>query len=639
MNGELYALLPAYIRQADDALEGSPLRALLALVEEQADVLQADIAQLYENWFIETCAPWVVPYIGDLVGYVAPDTGDLETIVPRSDVANLIRLRRRKGTLDVLATVAQAVTGWPAIALEDDRAIAASFSTLRAPQAREKTLDLRDRASLEALSDNRSITPRGPAASGPYAIGGVGVLASRLRAYRVSRGDAASVPTQGDHCYTFDALGFDVPLVSETEPLPAVIEPSALLREYGTRKSVALWTRPEGAGTRLEPVPAERVFAANLHHWRVRPEPGRVAIDVARGRIAFAPGHAPDGVVVRYNYGAAADIGAGEYARELAPIVPRFPVAHRGREEHHHLRSALGHWRTANVARAVIAFGDSHVYDESDVTIDVPADRYLEIRADDGARPIVRIEDRSAGHLDLVRIRGGARSTLVLDGIVFARRGLEISGDISTVVIRRCTLVPDECPIIVRSPAVRLIIESSIVGDIRTIDDETRQEPVVISIADSIVGAHHREDAIGSPDRPSAFVDLAVARSTLFGRVRVHGVSLVENAIFVGALGVRRRERGCVRFSYLAPHSNTPKAFASVSEPAPVFMDRRFGTTGYARLARACPQTISSGAENGGEMGVFHALRDPQKAANLAARLAEFVPPETTVSIRYVGET
>jgi hypothetical protein len=638
MNGRLYALLPTFIRQADEADPQTPLRTLLAAIEEQAGVIHADIAQLYENWFIETCAEWAVPYIGDLVGYEPPPDSGSATAIPRTDVADIIRTRRRKGTPGVLETLARDVTGWPALAIEFDRVIAATFSPRARPAARERTLEVRDAAALAKLRDPRSTAAHGVAARGTYALGSVGLIVSRLRAYGVSRGDAACVVTQGDHCYTFDALGFDVPLVSALQPLTAALQPRDLAHEYGPRKSVALWTRPAGNRTQLEAVPLERIVAADLHRWRFRPKPGDVAVDVGRGRLCFAPGHAPDGVVVRYFYGGAADIGAGEYPRELAFFDAPLPIAHSGREEHHHVRAALTQWKKANPARAAIEFGDSHVYDEGDLRIELAADQYLELRAQDGTRPIVRIEDRRVGHLDALRIRGGPRSTLVLDGLVIARRGIDIAGEIGTVVIRRCTLVPGECPIVVHSPTVRLVIEQSIVGDIRAIDDETRQEPNVVTIADSIVGGHGREDAIGTPEAPSAFVDLSVARSTIFGRVRVHGVSSIENAIFVQPLGVRRREAGCVRFSYLAPQSRAPKGFACVSEPAPVFMSRDFAAPGYARLARECPPQIAAGAENRGEMGAFFTARNGQKAANLQARLAQFVPPGVKAEIRYLGE-
>ena len=62
----LYALLPLFIRQRD-ADNGQPLRALLAIMETQFQRVEDDIAGLYDNWFIETCAPWVIPYIADLL--------------------------------------------------------------------------------------------------------------------------------------------------------------------------------------------------------------------------------------------------------------------------------------------------------------------------------------------------------------------------------------------------------------------------------------------------------------------------------------------------------------------------------------------------------------------------------------------
>ncbi len=64
----LYNLLPA-VHRIRDAEQGEPLRQLLALINQQVGILEEDLEQLYDNQFIETCAPWVLPYIGDLIGY------------------------------------------------------------------------------------------------------------------------------------------------------------------------------------------------------------------------------------------------------------------------------------------------------------------------------------------------------------------------------------------------------------------------------------------------------------------------------------------------------------------------------------------------------------------------------------------
>ena len=64
----LYELLPAIYR-VRDAEQGEPVKALLTVIAEQLGVIEENLAQLYDDQFIETCAEWVVPYIGDLIGY------------------------------------------------------------------------------------------------------------------------------------------------------------------------------------------------------------------------------------------------------------------------------------------------------------------------------------------------------------------------------------------------------------------------------------------------------------------------------------------------------------------------------------------------------------------------------------------
>ena len=95
-----------------------PLQSLLMLIAEQVAAVEEDLDQLYDDQFIETCAPWVIPYIGDLIGYksikgVAPAVAS-----PRAEVAHTISFRRRKGTVLVLEQLARDVTGWGAHAVE-----------------------------------------------------------------------------------------------------------------------------------------------------------------------------------------------------------------------------------------------------------------------------------------------------------------------------------------------------------------------------------------------------------------------------------------------------------------------------------------------------------------------------------------
>src|SRR4029077_16014107 len=126
----LYQLLPAVYRDRD-ADQKYPLQALLRVIAEQVNVVEDDVQQLYEDWFIETAEDWVVPYIADLIGYHpvsdAGQAGEITTsegralnrvLIPRREIANTIAYRRRKGTLALLEVLASDVAGWPARAVE-----------------------------------------------------------------------------------------------------------------------------------------------------------------------------------------------------------------------------------------------------------------------------------------------------------------------------------------------------------------------------------------------------------------------------------------------------------------------------------------------------------------------------------------
>ena len=58
----------------------------------------------------------------------------------------------------------------------------------------------------------------------------------------------------------------------------------------------------------------------------------------------------------------------------------------------------------------------------------------------------------------------------------------------------------------------------------------------------------------------------------------------------------------------------------------PAFTSRQYGDAAYCQLATSCTQEIVHGADDEGEMGVFHDLHNPQRLANLEARLNEYVP-------------
>src|SRR5215468_9120609 len=194
----IYNLLPAIYR-IRDAERGEPLKALLSVIGEQVAILDENLAQSYDDLFIETCAPWVVPYIGDLIGYRTIKGVPAKISSPRAQVANTIAYRRRKGTASILEQLARDVTGWDARVVEFFQLLA---TTQYMNHLRPKNFyapDLRQWEPLERLGTAFETTARTvdvrhvERGEGKYNIPNVGIFLWRLNAWRLHGSPAARV--------------------------------------------------------------------------------------------------------------------------------------------------------------------------------------------------------------------------------------------------------------------------------------------------------------------------------------------------------------------------------------------------------------------------------------------------------------
>jgi hypothetical protein len=758
----LYELLPAVHRLRDAAI-GEPLRALLGVITEQVDVVEDDIARLYDNWFIETCEDWVVPYIGDLIGFrPVHDAGEAgavdslegrlrnEILIPRSELANTLGFRRRKGTLALLESLAPAVAGWPARAVEFYRLLAWAQHVDYRHLARGRTLDLRDGHALDLLDgpfdcaahtvDVRRVASRHE--PGRYNIPSVGVFVWRLKSYSVTHTRAARYDEEGPHAFHFSALGNDAPLFTKPEPekhpphadeevnvpvpirrraleervAPSTGEQTNTLRDtqasaiyYGEGRSVAIYAPDWPSPGAPQPIPRANVVPANLTDWRYRAGRDEVALDPVLGRIVFPAGHAPQRVWVDYHYGFSADMGGGEYDRSLSqpvlytryrvckypPEPGAFPTINAALAAWRNEQQALGpepgeepardKWHVAKekLRAAVIEIEDSAVYREA-LAIALETGESLQIRAGNRRRPVIHLTEQADDTPGAFVLSGKRGSRFKLDGIVVVGHSIVINGpdrrdekrfpqgDLCDVTIRHSTLVPGwwlECNCEPKRPheaSLKIFnsnavvkIEHSIVGSISVVADEVTTDPVEIFLTDSILDATGVDrNAIGAPDLPSAFARVSVVRSTVLGEVATHAIALAENSIFTGLVRVARRQQGCMRFCWVAvtPETRTPRryhcqpdlAVAAVDEieaappltadekakqkdfarhrVRPRFNSVRYGMPTYCQLALDCTEEIARGADDESEMGAFHDLFQPQRTANLRARLDEYTP-------------
>lgn len=486
-----FDLLPGVVRVAD-AERGFPLRALLRVLAGEADLVEQDIRRMYADLFIETCEPWVVPYLGDLVGHrwLPAPSGGGGAWAPRRQVADTIRNRRRKGTRSVLADLALASTGWPAVV--EDGADRITVRVWRLP-------------------------------SWPL---------TRVRPHYEGR---------RTNSYQLSVLGNDAPLFGREVPRPITVDDLTenLDARYGEEKSLCLYEN----GTAVD---AGRLAVQSLADWGPEVFGDRVALDPELGRVMFPESYDLGEVTVSSYYGFPGALGGGEYPRrgparipvaasmfraghlvdggtgllaalrantpftnylrdrldpavdegllsaELNRIMQAYDLA-EGRPDLDRLdaeglqllattaggagRIRLNRLileaefpqhirRAAAVARVrsaypepviedavrslqagdrpplhlVVELCDSGLYVEP-VVVELAAHHTFELRAADGCRPTLILPERR-GDIDDLTVRCGTGSRVVLDGLMVTGHPVRVAGDPAEVVVRHCTLVP-----------------------------------------------------------------------------------------------------------------------------------------------------------------------------------------------------
>jgi hypothetical protein len=609
----LYNLLPAIYR-IRDADRDEPLRALLGIIEEQVDAVREDIDGLYRDWFIETCADWVIPYIGDMVG-----NRPLYEIkqLRRSDVAKTIYYRRRKGTAAILEEIARDVTGWGAHVVEFFQLLGwtQNLNHLRYNIAENTdpatlpsvdcvgTVNLHSRETLDRLDGafdviSHTVDIRPPAThEGWYNIRKIGFFLWRLNPYLLT--DSPPRPLAGyPGFYTFSRLRNKAPLF--TEPLreiesaglanetqvPGPIRPMAFERDldafrrepaadpynsdyYGTDRSVNVFI--DG-----KLVPPENIIDMDLRQLS-RPPAGKVAIDVKNGLLSFAEGEEPANpsdlskFKVDYTYGFSSDIGGGPYERRRDMIEPETEVTNinvaKGTSMDT-IQKAILKWSDVGKPPCVINICDNGVYG-GDVDISLPDQGWLKLQAENGFWPNIRL----VGISSLGVSEGSA--TLILDGFLI-EGAFEMSGGLN-LTLQHCTLVPgrmlkfsgeavfpDRDSLLVDSVSDELAvsIKNSILGSIRMPANSR-----CLSIEDSIIQSLPQID--GETDFAIAGDDsgtvpgppMYVLRSTVFGRVFVKEIIMASETLFTGVMKVQRHQEGCIRFSYVPAGSAVPRCY------------------------------------------------------------------------------
>lgn len=631
----LYNLLPEIYRLRD-AEQGQPLRALLAVLSDELGAVEADITGLYENWFIETSAEWVVPYIGDLLGVRGLSSITSSAFSQRGYVANTLHYRRRKGTAYILEELARDVSGWPAHVVE-------FFEVLQTTQYMNHlrlfntTPDLRAANQLNLTSTPFDALPRTADVRhihkrrGKYNIPNIGLFVWRLQSYPLQNVTARKA--SNGYGYHFSPLGNPIPLyllpeetgVSEEQQIPQPIRPLDFffdLKAYNEQFTLA----PKPADSRYYgpnrslnivkdgvDVTPDQIICKNLQNWD-RPPAGKVAVDVTRGRLTFATGEEPaKGVEVSYCYGFSADIGGGPYERRerMAKLIPavitEYPVSKVTLVDkpvtYATLASALTAWKNDGYPPAILRIYDSRTY-AANLTIDLPAKGSLVIDADNTERPHLK------GDLTLKApenippaetFKAEDTAALTLSGLLLEGT-LEVSGKLN-LTLTDCTLVPgkalDEDGFPAKPKTASISVSGADVTDLSVTLSRCIIGPIempaeckALIINDSIVdapypkGEHESARAAISADVMGASVGpvTTLSRVTVFGEVHLKILELASEVVFTSNLKAERRQAGCVRYSHVPQGSETPRRYHCQPDLALAERAKELGLAGPADL-------------------------------------------------------
>jgi hypothetical protein len=668
--------LPPAVRDVPDGEPAAPrlLDALLDAVEAQRRLLERDIDQLWEDFFVESCADWAVPYIGTLLG-LPPDAGRLE-------VAHAIALRRRKGTPAALEDLAEVLTDWSVRVLEGWQITVWAQRLEHPPPLRLASFDLRDgsrfRVGTPFERGRRSFTP-GKAWS-PRAATAV-VWPWKLRTYL----ETEAAPVAGTR-FALHPLAAEAPLYLKPRPrrlssdvgaaagrsrtgdeLDAPVRATyrvieALADEeqivYGTNWEL----KPdhpleEGAGTEAprlltltvdgNPIPWSNLRFGVLPSGGPAPAPpsaSQAVIDLARGHVELGSGltgklratwHRP----VPGELGALAGDGevdpAARVVIELRPDAP---------QEVGNIVKSLGKAFSQAELLSAGLDPDESSPDRPDVEIRLLTSDRLPAPAAQtltptlprwrilAPRPVTPIVD---GTLSL----NLAGALVTLEGF-YLDGNLNLGKNLDCVHLRHLTMdtaAGREVQIAEGGWGVRVRAERSILGAIRA---DLAARPLVLQ--DCIVdarGARLRicggpadgsgKDALRGTTTKSFRPALQANGVTFVGAVRLEALDAVD-CLCLNGVEVVETQEGCLRHCYLGPDLSTPPAHPPTYRcgpfPAPTFASVGFEAAGYYALELEPDHPLLSAASDGGEVGAYHHARRAARIGSLRRRIHEFVP-------------
>ena len=361
-----------------------------------------------------------------------------------------------------------------------------------------------------------------------------------------------------------------------------------------------------------DPVSPEEILICNLEDWHVPAAskqyergdgskvalPIRAAVDPLLGRLTFPAGAAIGEVMLNYTYGFSEAIGGGPYDRtsSLTTTADRAvdwqigvsrSVPPVNNEMVQTLKEAVAAWNALPAGRfGVIAIADSRTYDENltgaDAVVIKEGSRLLFVAADwplvdkpgfpgqkervTGQFVPAEVRPHLVGDVSVIGTAPGNSSgagDFLLNGILLEGALMVESGKLGSLQLSHCTLVPDKSLLLVdgsspdadkKNRGLSVVVDHSICGPV------TLPEPVVkLRMSDSVAGNGEQND-LNKTAIDAAETAVEIERCTILGGTNA-GSFEGSDSIFTGPVQVRRKQNGCVRFSFLTLDSRAPRRY------------------------------------------------------------------------------
>ena len=634
----LYGQLPAVYRRRD-AERGEPLRALLAILDEQFQRVQADVETTWDNWFVETAEEWLVPYLGQALGL--PVTRNVSAIAfsRRAFVANAIHYRRGKGTAATVELLARDLTNYPTRVVEFFTRMAWN-EAINHQTSRQATLDIRSTIALERLGGpfdaamRTAEVRRIASGRGKVNLPNLGLFMWRSQLWPIAGADAEAMGIPGTSAWWFRPIGGERPLYA---PLETEVDPRAVADEASVPLALSrrrLWDQarrlgadmrwpftiaihgdaPAGHSTRQ--VRDDEIDICNLETIPATVNAGRAIVDPQRGALVLGAnlvaGLSNVEVVTDHFIATPGNIGAGPWNRgeevrswlaswtsppEARTVGYQVVVQREGTGTAivNTLDDAVRGWNdfltglpddaARGQALGLILVADSRTHLAPPArAIRMPAGAVLGVGAArlddtmvvaDSVRPLVRGTIRVQG-LDRT---ASNRGELYVNGLMVDGRIRVQNGALQGLrVVSSTVLAPRAIDVEGQDGAnagLTVRLERSILTDV-----VTGGAFAGLDVTDTAVTGE-----VHAPLTPASMLASTVLGTTRCGQLNA------TSCLFDDLVTIEQQQDGCVRFSYVPVDSRTPRRFRCQPDLA---IEEAAGTAAAALVRlRVRPQFIS----------------------------------------------